>query len=421
MKLRKYKLNPATLLGARNGSVALIFALAIVPIVGILGVAVDYSRYSDMRVNMQNAADSAVLAAAKAETKELATLEMSKIAGAYNLDSQGLKGLNVSLVDYKKGSAEVKISGAFDATFTKILGIYSKPLEVRAATNKNSSTRAMSSKHATVYIAVDKSGSMLLAANEAERIKLEAATKSVTQAVYPMLNGCQFACHQAMWWTPVKFYTVAKSNGILLREDILNPAVETLINEVIDSGAGRRRVSTIGFSAEAKMLIGPTTSKSAAISSLSLFPEEKQTDTFFEVVMPQIKGMVGRQGAGDSADEPDKILVLVTDGLRSSTNSTLPPPLGEHVPIETHLCTSIKSTGIKLAVMDIAYRKSPENAIFNERVASVYNDISPKLKECASDGMYFYVPFGDSMKGQFQALATKIINEQAGGVLRLTK
>jgi Flp pilus assembly protein TadG len=47
-----------------QGSVAPLLALALVPIVGLVGAAVDYSRASDVRTKLQAAMDSAVLAGA---------------------------------------------------------------------------------------------------------------------------------------------------------------------------------------------------------------------------------------------------------------------------------------------------------------------------------------------------------------------
>ncbi|MGL5113685.1 MAG: TadE/TadG family type IV pilus assembly protein, partial [Beijerinckiaceae bacterium] len=45
----------------QTGSIATVFALALVPILGGLGVALDYSRASSSRSSIQNAIDAAVL------------------------------------------------------------------------------------------------------------------------------------------------------------------------------------------------------------------------------------------------------------------------------------------------------------------------------------------------------------------------
>ena len=47
---------------AERGNVAIIFALAFIPIVGLIGAAVDYSRLNAARTSMQAAVDSTALA-----------------------------------------------------------------------------------------------------------------------------------------------------------------------------------------------------------------------------------------------------------------------------------------------------------------------------------------------------------------------
>jgi Flp pilus assembly protein TadG len=53
------------LLARRDGSVVSTFALALVPLVGLVGAVVDYSRASNMRVSLQTTLDAALLAGAR--------------------------------------------------------------------------------------------------------------------------------------------------------------------------------------------------------------------------------------------------------------------------------------------------------------------------------------------------------------------
>ena len=45
----------------RRGNVAIIFAIAIIPILGFIGAAIDYGRANAVRVRMQSALDSTAL------------------------------------------------------------------------------------------------------------------------------------------------------------------------------------------------------------------------------------------------------------------------------------------------------------------------------------------------------------------------
>ena len=49
----------------RRGGVAPMFALAIIPVVGLVGAAIDYSRANSVKAGMQSALDATALAMAK--------------------------------------------------------------------------------------------------------------------------------------------------------------------------------------------------------------------------------------------------------------------------------------------------------------------------------------------------------------------
>jgi Flp pilus assembly protein TadG len=55
----------------QRGVVAIIFALAILPLMGLVGAAIDYSRLTLSRENLQSVADSAALAGATAMMKSM--------------------------------------------------------------------------------------------------------------------------------------------------------------------------------------------------------------------------------------------------------------------------------------------------------------------------------------------------------------
>jgi len=62
-----------------DGNAAIIFALVLLPILGIVGTAVDYSRASNVRSFLQNAADTAAIAALnKFETEDSVLLQLAK-------------------------------------------------------------------------------------------------------------------------------------------------------------------------------------------------------------------------------------------------------------------------------------------------------------------------------------------------------
>ncbi len=71
----------------RKGNAAVIFAIAIIPLVGAMGAAVDYSMANSNRSSMQKALDAANLAASKDEVPVGAVIvyDGEIIATGYNL------------------------------------------------------------------------------------------------------------------------------------------------------------------------------------------------------------------------------------------------------------------------------------------------------------------------------------------------
>lgn len=72
-----------------RGAIALMFGLALIPMMGMTGAAVDYSRASQLRNKMASASDAAVLAAVKASGKTLAERQaIANAAFAANLGNE---------------------------------------------------------------------------------------------------------------------------------------------------------------------------------------------------------------------------------------------------------------------------------------------------------------------------------------------
>jgi hypothetical protein len=72
----------SALLSDRRGNVGMIFGLAAIPLIGAAGLAVDYSRASQVRAELQEAVDAAALAgAAQVDEANIAATIESMIAG----------------------------------------------------------------------------------------------------------------------------------------------------------------------------------------------------------------------------------------------------------------------------------------------------------------------------------------------------
>ena len=68
----------------RRGNVAPMFALAVLPIIGLTGAAIDYSRANSIKISLQAALDSTSLAMAKL-APTLTAAQLQTQANAYFL------------------------------------------------------------------------------------------------------------------------------------------------------------------------------------------------------------------------------------------------------------------------------------------------------------------------------------------------
>jgi Flp pilus assembly protein TadG len=105
------------------GSTAIVFSLALLPLFGLAGAALDYSRAAELKSRMSVAADAAALAAARQRTATPA--ERQKIAKEVfmaNMKGYDLGSLSLKVVDIQSG---VRVTADIDQA-NKILSVIGK-------------------------------------------------------------------------------------------------------------------------------------------------------------------------------------------------------------------------------------------------------------------------------------------------------
>ena len=158
---------------ARTGNVAITFAIAVIPLIGMVGAAVDYSHANSVKVAMQAAIDSTVLM-------------LSKDAATLTGDQLNAKALEYFQAAFTRPEAEnIKISATYTATGgssitvngsadvpTRFIGImgYDKLSVASSATAKWGLERLR------VALVLDNTGSM---ASDGKMTALKTATKSL--------------------------------------------------------------------------------------------------------------------------------------------------------------------------------------------------------------------------------------------------
>ena len=117
--------------GADGGNVAILFTIALVPIISFVGAAIDYSRANMARSSMQAALDSASLMVAKdLSAGTITTSQVSAKAQAYfnalytNKEATGITVTATYTVGTSSTGSTVQInaSGSIATDFMKVVG-----------------------------------------------------------------------------------------------------------------------------------------------------------------------------------------------------------------------------------------------------------------------------------------------------------
>jgi Flp pilus assembly protein TadG len=113
---------------ARDGGVAMFFALSLIPLIGVIGMAIDYSRANSARTAMQAALDATALMLSKDATS-LSDKQLTQKAKDYFealYVHAGAKNVKITptLTSPQEGSFKISVAatGAVDATFSKVIG-----------------------------------------------------------------------------------------------------------------------------------------------------------------------------------------------------------------------------------------------------------------------------------------------------------
>ncbi len=146
----------------RSGNVAMLFAISLVPIVAVVGAAVDYSRASTASAQLKASVDSAALAAAQkigASYSHGDRVTTARAAMYANLASSSMIGpFTMNLTDVTlNGSQGINIaaSAQVDTSFMRIFGFN------HIAVNASADALASIASNAEIALVLDTTGSMV--------------------------------------------------------------------------------------------------------------------------------------------------------------------------------------------------------------------------------------------------------------------
>ena len=301
---------------ARSGNVAVIFGLSIIPLLGFVGVAVDYTHAVQLRSALDNIADSAALAAVSKGSINPNQTSAQQIATAQTLakkvfDSEIAKrGLTVkgreAVATNPAGALQVKMTftSVAPASFGKLLGFSEYPIG-GSATAEGGTPR-----YIDIYVLVDSSTSMGVGATLADQLKM-ANTAGV---------GCMVACHQN------GTDALARAGGANLRFDVIQGAVRQVVAEAQRTMSATRAVIRFGvysfatnFKTEAD-LTSNYGNINLAINNMQLSGSHAGTNTY--KALNALYAKIGAVGDGYTPNTPLSFVILATDGTGNATDNS---------------------------------------------------------------------------------------------------
>lgn len=347
-----------TLWRDRRGGVGQIFALAMIPMLGVVGVAIDYGHATDARAKLQNSTDSAALHIATQIAKSAdanPTAQKYREVAASALQSNmadritavvgelhictATNGDCTTSAGEKLGAGDVHVRAAansprFITQLFPLTYMGSKttiPIATSAIVNSGAGGSA---PYIDIYLLVDVSASMGLGASKADQAGMQSSM------------GCAFACHNGdpnqKSTTSNDTVMLAHSLGFNLRIDALKSALKSVVTQAQTAVANKTaniRLGVYTFASPFKTVLPlsgtfgsssdmSTTTIFGAINSLDIAQFDAGTNP--PNALKQMAAVVPKSGDGKTQATAKTFVFLATDGVADTSNN--PPTGGSYAP-----------------------------------------------------------------------------------------
>ena len=381
------------------------------------GGAIDISRAMSTRIMLNDAADSALLAAVnRAQTAYNAgaadwitqgqTLGQSYFA-ANTANAGLLANVSYSTNLQLQGSTitgTLNYSGSVRNLFLPLLGV--------STTNASGSVKVAvpTTLYANIYILIDNSASMGIGASTTDQQTLTAAL------------GCAFACHYTNIYGQVDNVAQARATGAVLRIDIVKQALsQALTNLSALNIHSQIKVALYTFSNQITNiynLSSDVASALPAVGGIDMASANSSGGTNITYALNQLSSQLATTGDGSSSASPLGFVVLATDAVQNSwdmtyyngssipfqvvtdpnfayTNPNQAFPAALNTPIlegiDPAQCSPIKSKGYTMMTLDMQYivpsgtpSNDPKAAMFTYIQNTLAPSITANMSSCAS-------------------------------------
>ncbi|MBS0245624.1 MAG: pilus assembly protein [Proteobacteria bacterium] len=417
-----------------RGNMAITFALVSVPIVVSVGAAVDYSLANRTKAALDSYADAAALSVVNTKAMSMtSSAAQTSAVNFFKAQSATLKrgsvgSVSAKVTDSSKGrTAIVTYTASVQTTLANVAGIHQINISGQSTANSALPT------YMDFYMLLDNTPSMGVAAT----------TSDISTMVNNTSDQCAFACHQ-MDAAPNDYYGLAKSLGVTMRIDVVRSATQQLMdtanNSQVVSNQFRAGVYTFGAQAESMGLtkvaslssnLSHVKSQASAVDLMTVPYQNyaSDTDTNFDNILAAMNNEIGTPGDGSTPGKPQKVLFFVSDGVQDAATSSClkttvqgrDPQTGTYYtrcqsPLNTATCTTMKSRGIKIAVLYTTYLALPTNGWYMSWIDPFNNgpygpspnsEIAKNMQSCASPGLYFEVSPTQGISDAMTALFLK--------------
>ncbi|HEY1752344.1 MAG TPA: TadE/TadG family type IV pilus assembly protein [Caulobacteraceae bacterium] len=256
---------------------------------------------------------------------------------------------------------------------------------------------------------------------------------------------CAFACHDVGGATTSSDIalglTHAHSAGATTRFDVMIQAAQSLIGHLQTETQGHVPqdnliFNVMSFDTTLHSYGAANTDFTGALTAIGQV--SPGLDTWMSTAMGQVITQVGSNGNGSSARSPNKLVILVTDGLQSdrganwSCSSWGADPAWNYNPtctggfattVNVAQCAQLKNAGVTMAVLETPYvpltGQSPHVAPYEKTVRHVIypggpggaSAVSTALQSCATPGYYFLAANSADIATGFTTLADKFVSD----------
>lgn len=425
-----------------SGNVSILFALSLIPMVGLVGLGIDYGMALNAKAKLDNAADAAAIAAVATAKAYIAANSGSltdptlttnaKTAGqtrgvtafAVNAGTSSYTPTPTPVVNVTRSGQTFSSTVQYQTSSKSNFGQLFKQPQISVA--GSTSAAADIPSYLDFYLLVDVSGSMGLPSTLDGQNTLAANN-----------SGCQFACHFP--GSDGSGYAYATTHNIQLRSGAVNTAVCGLLTLAAAPSVPKQyRVGLYPFITQMATLSPITASISASqtAATCSASPPTAFTTlldtgatqlttsndpstgvgsggTHFETSLPTLQTKISPYGDGSSQSNSRPFVFLITDGMENGqffgqnqyNKYNYPGNPSQYQgynsswwtgsspsAMDPSQCQSLKNAGATISVLYIPYTVltvTNQNSQETIQADNSIPSIPSSLQSCATSG-YFY-------------------------------